>query len=487
MNKFSKALTFITLIVLSSSTFAQYKSEKKINFEAKNGQSSIAYEGTIMVPENRNKKNSRLIPIKYVRFPATGKKHGSPIIYLAGGPGGSGIMTAKYRRFPLFMSMREFGDVIALDQRGAGASDTTPECHSRIIIDHSISTPDKDYIKSHQDALTECLSFWGNKNVDISGYNTIENVKDLEALRIHFKANKISLWGISYGSHMALAALKIMSDKLDKVIIASAEGLSQTIKMPARTDAYFDRLQQAINSQESAKKMFGDIKTLMHRVHNKFDNKPLKLKIPLDLDNNNSFDFILQRRDLQEFTSGSISDPAKAKQILQLYLALDNNFNAPIIAVIKKYFKPNQPITFELMPIAMDLASGMSKEKRKAIKRQAQTALLKDYLNFSYHLTDVIPSIDLGDEYRQKPNSSVPTLLFSGTLDGRTYIESQLEAVSGLNNLTAITVNNAGHNLFMFSATQTSPKVESTMKAFMAGDPIDSLSITVPLPNFAKF
>lgn len=342
-----------------------------------------------------------MIPVKYVRFPVTGTNIGSPIIYLASDPGGSGIRTAKYRRFPLFMAMREFGDVIALDQPGTGISDVTPKCDSSIVIDRSTIMSDESTIELHQKALKECLKFWKNNDVDIFGYTTVENVKDLEELRLHFKAEKNSLWGISYGSHMALAALKIMSDKLDKVIIASAEGLSQTVKQPKRTDAYFDRLQQAINTQEKSKEMFGDIKSLMQRVDDKFDKQPLKLKIPLD--ENNSYDFVLHRRDMQEFASGSISDPARAKRLLQLYLALDKNMTEPVIAVIQRYFKPNQPISFKAMSIAMDLASGMSKDKRKQIEKQAKTALLKDYLNFSYHLTDVLPSIYLGDEFRQNP------------------------------------------------------------------------------------
>lgn len=459
--------------------------EKKILFEAKNGQSSIAFEGVFMVPENRNKKDSRMIPVKYVRFPANGKKYGSPIIYLAGGPGGSGIQTAKFWRFPLFMAMREFGDVIALDQRGTGASDITPKCESSIIIDHSIIMSDKKYVKLHQKALAECLKFWKSKEVDIFGYTTPENVADLDSLRQHLGADKISLWGISYGSHLALAALKNMSDKLDKVIIASAEGLSQTIKLPAQTDAYFDRLQLAINSQDSAKQMYGNIKSLISKVHNKLDNSPLKLTIPID--DNTSYEYLLHRRDLQEFASALISDPTKAKRLLQLYLAIDSNMLAPVVSVLQRYHKPNRPITYKVMSIAMDLASGMSTTKRQTVEKQAKTALLKDYLNFSYHLTDVLPSIDLGDEFRQKPQSAVPTLLLTGTLDGRTYIRSQLESVSKLTHLTSIIINNAGHNLFMFSATQTSPEVEKTMKSFMQGKKIINSQITVPLPDFSQF
>ena len=50
-----------------------------------------------------------------------------------------------------------------------------------------------------------------------------------------------------------------------------------------------------------------------------------------------------------------------------------------------------------------------------------------------------------------------------------------------------VTIYNAGHNLFMLSATETSPEVEKVMKAFMRGEIIDNKDITIPLPNFAQF
>jgi pimeloyl-ACP methyl ester carboxylesterase len=77
--------------------------------------------------------------------------------------------------------------------------------------------------------------------------------------------------------------------------------------------------------------------------------------------------------------------------------------------------------------------------------------------------------------------SHVPTLLLSGTLDGRTYPESQREAVAGLDRLQAITVVNAGHNLFM-----TSPEVTTAIERFMRGEPLQSPRITVPLPDFTR-
>ena len=87
-------------------------------------------------------------------------------------------------------------------------------------------------------------------------------------------------------------------------------------------------------------------------------------------------------------------------------------------------------------------------------------------------------------EFRQKPVSDVPLLLLTGTLDGRTYIESQLEAVSGMSNAQKVRVTNAGHNLFMLSATEVRTDVLAAMQGFMRGKNVDGLEIIVDLPEF---
>ena len=94
-------------------------------------------------------------------------------------------------------------------------------------------------------------------------------------------------------------------------------------------------------------------------------------------------------------------------------------------------------------------------------------------------LHGAFPELDLGDDFRKPPVSDVPTLLLSGTLDGRTYPESQREAVAGLENLQAITVVNAGHNLFVVS-----PEVTAAIERFMRGEPMASAEIVIPAPDF---
>ena len=453
-------------------------SEASITFEAQSGEVVSAFEGSFVVPENRSDSGSRTLTLRYVRFPATGENPGAPIVYLAGGPGGSGIWFSKSWRFPLFMAMREFGDVIAFDQRGTGASDDTPRCTSSQILEDTAFIADETYIELHQAALLECLEFWKDEGIDVRGYTTLESVADLDALRLHLGTEKLSLWGISYGSHLSLAAIKEMDDRIERVVIASVEGLDQTIKQPARTDDYFDRLQDAINMQPAAKGALPDIKSVMRRVHARLDDAPLLLKIPKE--DGTAIDVLFQRRDMQRIASAMIADPGRyAAQLVRIYAALGSGDTEPLVTIFRRWHEPNEVISFQAMPVMMDIASGIGVERRKTIEDQSSTALLGRFLNDTLYLIDAAPVYVLDDRFRENPVSEVPVLILSGTLDGRTYIESQREAVSGLTNREIVTVTNAGHNLFM-----SSPEVTATIQDFMRGEAVAHRKIIVALPEF---
>ncbi|MEL6414195.1 MAG: alpha/beta fold hydrolase [Pseudomonadota bacterium] len=473
------ALPVTILACLSSYAEAQPKpGETPIVFESDAGDSVEAFEGSVSVPENRHAADSRQITLKYVRFPATGETAGDPIIYLSGGPGGSGIQTAKYRRFPLFMAMREFGDVIAFDQRGTGASNDLPNCTSSKHVSATKPTSDAKFFALERAAFAECLDFWKSESVDVYGYTTAESVADLEALRRHLGAEQIDLWGISYGSHLSLAALQQIDDQIGRVVITAIEGLDQTVKQPARGDAYFDRLQAAIDTVPAAKAKYPDVRALIARVLTGLDQTPLQLEIPLQ--DGGTAPYLLQKRDLQKITSALVADPARAVWALDVFQALDAGDTAPVIALMQRAVDPTDTaISFRPMTVLMDVASGSSPERRLMIKQQAETALMGTHMNFSMHLETVDPSLDLGDAFREAPVSDVPTLVISGTLDGRTYPESGLEATTGLSKRQVVLVENGGHNVFM-----QSPEVTSVIQDFMRGETVDGREIIAELPEF---
>src|ERR1700752_4757626 len=128
-------LTLTAVIAVNAQPKSGTLKLKPYTFETNNKKEKVDAEfGTLLVPENRSNPDSNLIELAFVRFKSTAKNPGPPIAYLAGGPGGSGIGAATASSFSLFMALREIGDVIAYDQRGAGFSKPNLGCYDQLAL-----------------------------------------------------------------------------------------------------------------------------------------------------------------------------------------------------------------------------------------------------------------------------------------------------------------------------------------------------------------
>jgi pimeloyl-ACP methyl ester carboxylesterase len=477
MERLMRSGLFVIVSALALTGAAQ--AEDPIIFTSHAGQSVEAYQGAFQAPENRNDPDSRMIEIGYVRFPALEGASGSPIVYLAGGPGGSGTGTARRQRFDLFMQMRRHGDVIAFDQRGTGlSSNDLPHCVSSVAVSETEPTTDAAYANAYREAALECRAFWHEQGVAIEGYTTQQSVQDISDLRAHLGAETVTLWGISYGTHLAMAALKSIPEEIDRAILASAEGLDQTVKLPSQTEAYIERLQQAVNAQPAAADAYPDISGMMRRVHARLEAEPVMIEVAVR--DSGARPYLLQRRDLQQMTSGLIADPGSAAIALAMYTELDQAGSANIAAaLIGRFYDLGEPISLSPMSMAMDMASGITDARLVQVEAEAQNALLGAYLNFPMpQLNRLWDGLDLGDGFRTTPQGDTPILLLSGTLDGRTYPGSQRAALAGMSDVDWVIVENAGHNLYM-----TTPDVHTVMHAFMEGGSVDGERIIAPLPD----
>ncbi len=469
--------------LLTTDCFASSRPEEaEVTIEVMGGQKAEGFRGSFSVPENRHRKTSRRITLNYVRLPATVTTAGPPIVYLAGGPGASGIDAIRYR-YGAFSAMRRYGDVIALDQRGTGASNNLPTCRSHEILPSERDSSDKQFSKSQRAALSECLAFWKRNGVDLAAYNTRENALDLEDLRRHLGTDKIVLWGTSYGAQLALATMRELADHIDKVVLSSVRGLDQNWKLPATLEPYLDRLQRAVDTQPGARALYGDLRALIRRVHAALDVSP----VPVTLKGRNGAPvaYLLHRRDMQLLAVSLMADPGGAARMLNVYLALDQHQDPAIDRIPARllpdhFMAPGQPVSLECMPILTNLASGISLRRRRSVVAQTPGSLFGPYLDLTRQYDGIAKELDVGDDFRKTPASSIPTLLFSGTLDGRTVLEEQRDATLGLTRATRITVENAGHNLF----DSLTPELLSALDQFMTNRPVESTTIAGVPPRF---
>ncbi len=467
-------------LLLAAATNAAALSWEPIEFEADDGQVVDAQLGRLEVPAyHDDPAKGGKIELQFVRFPATTETPGAPIVYLSGGPGGSGIATARWRRFPLFMALRRYGDVIAFDQRGSGDSSPPPRCETGEPFPLSEPFTSEAYLPYALAAARHCVSWWREHGVDLDAYDTWESAGDLEALREALGVDKISLWGISYGTHLAMAAVKRMGeDRIDRLILASAEGLDQTVKLPARWDAYLERLSTLVAADPSSAAAFPDPAGTLRGVLARMAAQPVAVEITPE-GAEGPVEIRLGPLAVQRVLSGMGKNPESAMHIPAMIYGMAAGEFRPLAEWIYQYAYA-RPAGFSAMSLAMDVASGISPERLELVEKQAATALVGDMLN--YPMPHFIGALDipmLPDDFRAPLDARLPTLLLTGTLDGRTFVEGQAEVFSQFPNGHQVVVENAGHDLFM-----SSPAVTDAVEAFMRGEtPVDT--IRIPPPRFA--
>ncbi|HJZ13319.1 MAG TPA: hypothetical protein VJ521_14280, partial [Acidobacteriota bacterium] len=90
------AWTLNCILLMAASGFTEPSiTIKPYEFKADDETSVSAELGELTVPENRMSKSSRKIVLRFVRFKRTNPEQKYPMIFLAGGPGGSGIGAAR--------------------------------------------------------------------------------------------------------------------------------------------------------------------------------------------------------------------------------------------------------------------------------------------------------------------------------------------------------------------------------------------------------
>lgn len=478
-------LLFVLVIITMSAAFcpAQQKaSDLKIEpyvFENSKKEKVDAEFGRLTVPENRNNPNGRLIELAFVRFKSTSANPGSPIIYLAGGPGGSGISAAQGNRFGLFMAMREFGDVIALDQRGTGRSTANSPCQSEtaLPLDKALNQTDLNAFASRE--LKKCADKWRGQGVDLTGYNTNENADDVELLRRALGAQKVSLWAISYGTTLALATVKRHGQNIDRAILAGVEGLDDAMKLPGDVQRHLTDISRLVNADPNLNRQIPDFLGLMKTVLDRLDKQPVTVEAT-DAQTKQKVPVVINKYSMQLLTASAIGSEA-ITALPELYYAASNGDFSEIalqLLIISKYIGSGSVMSYET-----DCSSGASKKRRKRIALEAKITLLGNAANTEFpEVCAAWGNPDLGEKFRSPVKSTVPVLFISGTLDGLTPVSNAEAVRKGFPNSTHLIIEGAWHSDPLFLS---SPKIKDVMLEFMRGVPISTTRITLPAPKFA--
>jgi len=246
--------------------------------------------GWFTVPEDWTAAKSQKLKLPVVIYqPLNPDPSLDPVIYLAGGPGypalgykGGHISGWRRTADSIFPGRR----LIVFDQRGTGLSTPKLECHDGdgSMVWYPVSRNTKDFgdIPSRvHTAYAHCAERHITAGRQLSAYNSLQIATDTEALRRALKLKSVVLFGISYGTRLALTVMKLYPENISAAILDSV--------LPPQSDnaaynsnrfgAVLDRLFQACQRDEGCALAFPDLRDQFQGVLKHLSKEPAIVEI----------------------------------------------------------------------------------------------------------------------------------------------------------------------------------------------------------------
>lgn len=182
--------------------------------------------GVLLVPERRDNPDSRTLKLAVAVLRSTGPDPApDPVVFLSGGPGGSSVEFVPGRaRSGFWNRIREKRDLVFFDQRGTGYSEPEfcPEMEAAFNAVNYRGLTAEQIVAEKVRAATECRKEMLEQGVDLTAYNSAASARDLADLRRALGYASWNLFGLSYGTRLALTTLRDAPDGIRSVILDSA-------------------------------------------------------------------------------------------------------------------------------------------------------------------------------------------------------------------------------------------------------------------------
>jgi pimeloyl-ACP methyl ester carboxylesterase len=168
--------------------------------------------GWLVVPQHRAEPDGRQLRLAVSVLKSTSPApRPDPIVFLSGGPGGKSVEFMPARTGSAFWSrLRAERDVVFYDQRGTGYSEPAfcPEVTDERVHAFFLGLRAQQRSERMQAVLARCAETMRAQGVDLSQVNSVASALDLRDLRRALGYAEWNLFGVSYGSTLALEAMR---------------------------------------------------------------------------------------------------------------------------------------------------------------------------------------------------------------------------------------------------------------------------------------
>lgn len=415
--------------------------------------------GTVTVPENWAVDGTGWIQLAAAVFPGP-DDYGAvdPVVYLSGGPGQHSLDSLSGLMDIVIRPLQRRSDVVFFDQRGVGYTTPSLDCFELSMAESVLVGPAESAAgpARFQDSVRQCRSRLVAEGRDLGAYNSLNSAHDVEAIRAALGYRRWNLYGVSYGTRLALEVVRQHPDGVRSMVLDSVlpPEVDLVRDLPTNALAAYQQFVETC-SREPACGTGGDMAERIRGVVSNFDAKPVDVAV-LDYVHGGSKVVRVTGEVVEAVVTTALSSPFYVQDLPELIAELEAGRTAALGHYLSSTIAAEGEVSSGVL-----IAYDCNEEVPFADEAQVTAARRKDPFGrkawFEHHAVNAgLPAFALCDAFglgtpdpvlNQPVVSNVPTLLLAGANDPLTPPAWARQAAGNLSSSYVVIVPGQGHGV----------------------------------------
>src|SRR5262245_9096292 len=255
--------------------------------------------GHLIAPEDRRRTDGRTVRLAVAVLQATGETPLSdPYVFLSGGPGGRALEAGMQAYTPEFAApLQTTRDLVFFDQRGTGRSQPKVDCPEYVTAvraSYAVSATAEEQAAQTLTALRACRDRLVDDGINLSAYTSAASAADLQDLTTALGHERWNIHGVSYGTRLALTAMRDTPEHIRSVILDSTVPVQENGAVNFAMDLEYalNRLFDGCAADPACDAAYPNLEETFYSLVHQLDAAPATLR-PVDPATGEAFDVVL--------------------------------------------------------------------------------------------------------------------------------------------------------------------------------------------------